>query len=269
LYVTGKMSDSEYQKAVRELQPDIIIVAGWYYMLPRSLRELAPRGAAGLHASLLPKYRGGAPLVWATIKGETKTGVSFFYFADGVDEGDIIGQAGFDIAFQDDIADLVYKAAQASVDLIRQYVPLLATGNAPRVPQDHSQATLVPQRQPEDGIIDWWNLSARQVYDWVRAQTRPYPGAFTFLSEEKVTIWKAGLDENSSLSGLIPAGTLLLTDRAECGVCCADGRLLLIREVGLEDGSTLTDAEFRGLRNVEAGARFEMERSHCASLTHD
>ncbi len=268
-YVTGKMSDPACREALQELRPDIIIVAGWYYMLPRSLRELAPQGAVGLHASLLPKYRGGAPLVWATINGETKTGVSFFYFADGVDEGDIIGQAGFDIDFEDSISDLVYKASQASVDLIRQYVPLLAAGKAPRLPQDHSQATLVPQRQPEDGIIDWRKLSARQAYDWVRAQSRPYPGAFTFLREEKVTIWKAGLAERSNQTeGLLP-GTIVFTERAECSVICGDGGRLVIKEVELTDGSVLNGAQLQTVPLFTAGAGFQMERNHCSSLTHE
>lgn len=239
--VTRKMA--EYREDLRELRPDMIIVVGWYYMLPRSLRELAPLGAAGLHASLLPKYRGGAPLVWATINGETRTGVTFFYFADAVDDGDIIGQESFEIAFEDDISALVQKASRASVDLMKQYVPLLANGTAPRVKQDHAQATVVPQRQPEDGLIDWQACSARQAYDWIRAQTRPYPGAFTFLGEEKVTIWKAGLHQ-APKSGL-PAGAIVEDTPEGFGVCCADGQVLLVKEIGFADGEVLTGAEFQ------------------------
>ena len=242
IQVTKKMG--EYREDLRELRPDIIIVVGWYYMLPRSLRELAPLGAAGLHASLLPKYRGGAPLVWATINGETRTGVSFFYFADAVDDGDIIGQESFEIAFEDDIAALVQKASRASVDLIKQYVPALANRNAPRVKQDHTQATVVPQRKPEDGLIDWQACSARQAYDWIRAQTRPYPGAFTFLGPEKVTIWKAGLHQGLNRCEL-PAGAIVDDTPEGFGVCCADGQVLSVKEIGLGNGELMTGAEFQ------------------------
>jgi methionyl-tRNA formyltransferase len=260
-FVTGKMSDPECVAALRELKPDVIIVVGWYYMLPRSLRELAPRGAVGLHASLLPKYRGGAPLVWATINGETRSGVSFFYFTDGVDEGDIIGQAGFDIALQDDISDLVSKASQASVELIRQYAPLLAAGKAPKIPQDHSQATLVPQRRPEDGILEWQKFSVRQAYDWVRAQTRPYPGAFTFLGQEKVTIWKAGIG-GSVMGGFLPGSLIPSVPSApeSFGVCCADGQVLLVNEVGIGD-QIMSGAEFVTRQVICSDAAFSDQES--------
>jgi methionyl-tRNA formyltransferase len=255
IYVTRKMA--EYHEDLRELRPDMIIVVGWYYMLPRSLRELAPLGAAGLHASLLPKYRGGAPLVWATINGETRTGVSFFYFADGVDDGDIIGQESFEIALKDDIAALVQKASRASVDLISQYVPSLANGNAPRIKQDHAQATVVPQRKPEDGLINWPTLSARQAYDWVRAQTRPYPGAFTFSGQEKVTIWKADLSLQNHVRDL-PAGSIVVDEPEGFGVCCADGRVLLVREIGLAGGEIMTGPEFQALAASKRKTKFDV-----------
>jgi len=259
IYVTGKMSDPEYGRALSELQPDVIIVVGWYYMLPASLRKLAPLGAAGLHASLLPRYRGGAPLVWATINGDTETGVTFFHFADGVDDGDIIGQARFNIDFADDIADLVHKASQVSVKLISEYVPLLAQGAEPRVPQDHGQATFVSQRKPEDGIINWNALSSKQAYDWVRAQTRPYPGAFTFLEQERVTIWKAALDNGSDVASG-PAGSVVIGPSLEgFGVRCADGRLVIVNEIGLEDGSVMTGKEFAALRSLKSGVEFDID----------
>jgi methionyl-tRNA formyltransferase len=255
IYVTRKMSDPVYQEALRRLQPDILIVIGWYYMVPRALRELAPLGAVGVHASLLPKYRGGAPLVWAIINGETQTGVSFFHFADGVDDGDLIGQANFDIAFEDDISDVVFKASTASVQLVCDYVPLLGAGKAPRIPQDHSLATVMPQRKPEDGLIVWHSKSGLQVYNWIRAQTRPYPGAFTYLGQEKVTIWKARVSDVSCEDNAIP-GTIVVNvpgAPGTFGVCCADGRILRVHEVGLVDGAVMSGAEFVATRAISTG----------------
>ena len=266
IYVKGKMSEPEYADALRSLRPDIILVVGWYYLLPRSLRQLAPLGAAGLHASLLPKYRGGAPLVWATINGEAETGVTFFHFADGVDDGDIIGQAKFQIDFADDIASLLEKASQGSIGLLRDYVPMLAASTAPRRVQDHSQATSVPQRKPEDGLIRWDQLSARQAYDWVRAQTQPYPGAFTFLDKAKITIWKGTPSDDGSVNNLAP-GTIVRDRTDGFSVCCADGRSLTIKEIGLADNK-ISAAEFAESRELKTGTRFELLERDCGTVTH-
>jgi methionyl-tRNA formyltransferase len=267
VYVEGKMSDPQYASALSSMRPDIIIVVGWYYLLPRSLRELAPLGAAGLHASLLPKYRGGAPLVWATINGEPETGVTLFHFADGVDDGDIIGQAKFSIEFADDIASLVEKASQASIKLLSDFVPLLAAGKAPRFRQDHSQATSVPQRKPEDGVINWQNLTQAQAYNWIRSQTRPYPGAFTFLGAEKVTVWQCAPDEISDIRDF-PSGTIVRDDANGFSVICAGGRVLRINEIGLVENPKMSAAEFAAARELKTGMKFEVQPKDCGAVVH-
>lgn len=190
--VTGQMAAFESQLA--ELRPDLLVVIGWYYMIPSSLRALAAHGCVGVHASLLPRYRGGAPLVWAMINGESKTGVTLFHFTNGVDDGDIVGQTAFDIDPTDTIADLLVKSETAALALVTECVPQLANGTAPRIPQDHSQATTVPQRSPADGEIDWsWDNAA--IDRFIRAQTKPYPGAFTILHGKRVTIWSADITD--------------------------------------------------------------------------
>lgn len=240
VYVTKKMSDPEYKEVLLTLKPEILIVIGWYYLIPRSIREIAPLGAVGIHASLLPKYRGGAPLVWAMINGERQAGVSLFYLADGVDDGDIIAQASFDIAFEDDIAAVIQKSLTASVQLVQKYIPKLETGNAPRRPQDHTQATIYPQRKPEDGLLNWATKSALQAYNWVRAQSRPYPGAYTYLGDRKVTLWKASLLKRTYRIDHVAPGQILpdLQEASDAfAVCCADGQILQIHEVEVEGGA--------------------------------
>jgi methionyl-tRNA formyltransferase len=253
-YVTKKMSDPEYFDTLRRLRPDILIVIGWYYLIPRAMRELAPLGAVGIHGSLLPRYRGGAPLVWAVINGEARAGISLFHLSDGVDDGDVIAQAGFDIAVEDTISEVIGKASEASVRSIRDYVPRLANGTAPRRPQDPHAATVVPQRRPEDGVIDWHARSAADVYNWVRAQTKPYPGAFTYFGRETVRIWKASCFTGSRQSG--GPGTVF-TDvpgrPGTFGVWCADGLAVLVQEVGLSDGTVLSGAEFVVAHKVHPG----------------
>jgi len=222
--MTTKMRDSA--EWIAGLHPDLLVVAGWYHLIPKSMLANVPLGAVGLHNSLLPRYRGGAPLVWSIINGESETGVTLFYLADGVDDGDIVGQQAFPIAFEDTIADVVRKAIDAAVDVVARHVPEIALGAAPRIPQDHATATTFPQRGPEDGLLDWNAKSARQAYDWVRAQTRPYPGAFTWRGSEKLTIWRASLLDEMAVA---PPGTFVRED----AVVCADQRLLRLDEVSV------------------------------------
>jgi methionyl-tRNA formyltransferase len=187
--VKEKMSN--YDGDLRELKPDFLLVIGWYYMIPKSLRELANQGCAGIHASLLPKYRGGAPLVWAMINGEKETGISFFYFSDGVDDGDLIAQVKFSIDESDTIKDLLEKTKQASLEVVKEYVPKIAQNTAPKFVQE-GEPTYVPQRKPEDGLIDWsWDNA--KIKRFIKAQTKPYPGAFTIIDSKKVMIWDADI----------------------------------------------------------------------------
>jgi len=182
-----------FASEVAKLRPDVLLVAGWYYMVPSSLRSVAPLGAIGLHGSLLPKYRGGAPLVWAIMNGEREAGLTLFHLEDVADAGDIIGQEKFPIGPDDTIADALARTDQAAERLLKRYLPLLAENRAPRIPQNHADATKFPQRKPEDGQIDW-SKSPEETRNFIRAQTRPYPGAFTYIQGKKVTIWDATIE---------------------------------------------------------------------------
>lgn len=185
-YVSDGMK-KEHFRALREMNPDLILVSGWYYMIPKATRDLAPY-CLGMHPSLLPKYRGGAPLTWAIINGEKETGMTLFHLEKKMDAGDIVAQERVPITREDTIATLYDKIDDASVLMLEGVMPLLEEGSAPRMPQDHSQATEFPQRKPEDGLIDW-TKSAEEIYNWIRAQTRPYPGAFTQHLCRKVKVW--------------------------------------------------------------------------------
>ncbi len=245
-------------ESIREIlstwRPDLVLALGWYFVVPRSVRETIPLGCVGIHASLLPQYRGGAPIPWAIIRGETRTGVTLFYLEDRIDCGDVIAQAAFSIREEDTCATLYEKATRTSVALLHQYLPRIANRTAPRIPQDERQASCYPQRTPEDGRLDWTRLSTQQAYNWIRALTRPYPGAFTYYGREKVTLWKASL---SSVKGEAPPGAIMasLSDVPEAfGVWCADGRLLRIHEIGLVHGVVMKGADFIATRGIQTGA---------------
>ena len=146
----------------------------------------------GIHALLLPDYSGGAPLVWAIINGEKKTGVTFFYFDEGVDSGDIIAQEEIDIYENDTIKTLYEKAELTGKNILIKYLPLLAVNQAPRIKQDESKRRIFPQRKPSDGEIDW-NWESKRIKNFIRAQTKPYPGAFTLINNKKIIIWDADI----------------------------------------------------------------------------
>jgi len=248
----GKMSDPNLIEQVRKWAPDFILVVGWYHMVPRAIRNIAP--TAGLHASLLPDYSGGAPLVWAIINGEERTGITFFVMEDGVDSGPIVGQAEEPILFEDTIATLYARIEKAGLRLLLDNLPKIARQQATYTPQDERRRRIMPQRSPEDGIIDW-RWPAYRIYNFIRAQTKPYPGAFTYLGQEKVTIWKASLpdmfDKNTN-----PSGTIVrkYKDNAESlSICCADGRLLDIDEIGLSDDRIVRVEEFCSMRAIPSG----------------
>jgi methionyl-tRNA formyltransferase len=185
---------TDYADTLKELNPDVILVMGWYYMVPKKIRELADYGAWGIHASLLPNFAGGAPLVWAIIEGEKSTGVSLFKLSDGVDDGDIIAQAEFPIEPNDTIKEVYNKATSASLDVLKDVFSRGIDQLQVKV-QDKSKIKVYPQRSPADGEIDW-TWPAEKIRNFIRAQTKPYPGAWTTINDKKVILWDATIIEN-------------------------------------------------------------------------
>jgi methionyl-tRNA formyltransferase len=150
--------------------------------------------------------------------------VTLFEIVDATaDSGSIVGQVTLDIAPDETATTLFARLADAHVELTRALLPQLLARTAPRIPQDPSRASSWPRRAPADGIIDW-ETRARYLYDWVRAQTRPYPGAFTFLGDEKVIVWSA---RPVDLSETAPAGTIVEIGPAGPVVACGEGALVL------------------------------------------
>ena len=183
----------ELEHIIMEDLPDICIIVGWYWIIKKDLLELVPNGFLGIHASLLPEYRGSAPLVWPIIKGDKESGVSLFYLDETMDAGDIIAQKRFNIENDDTIAEVMEKANSIIFELLNRNYPLILEGRAPRNPQNHDDAIYCSQRKPEDGRLDW-NASNIEIHNAVRAQTHPYPGAHCYTEDnEKLYIWKSKL----------------------------------------------------------------------------
>lgn len=179
-----------FVEEVRRLRPDLIFSFYYRRLLSPAILAIPSLGAINLHGSLLPKYRGRAPLNWVLVRGETTTGVTLHYMDARADHGDIIAQHVVPIAVEDTALTLSRKLTTAGRALLAEMYPLIAAGRAPRIPQDDSAATKFGRRTPADGLIDW-SRSAWQIYNLIRAVTRPFPGAFTFWGDRKIFLWLA------------------------------------------------------------------------------
>lgn len=222
LMVENGMNAPSIFEQVASWQPDLFVVAGWYHMIPRRWRELAP--AFGLHASLLPDYSGGAPLVWAMINGEVETGITMFQMDDGVDSGPIAGQKSETILPTDTIATLYARIEERGLELLRETLPRYMRGTLELVEQDESRRRTLPQRSPEDGLIHWgWDCA--RIDRFIRAQTRPYPGAFSMLDGEPIHFWQAQIDLRPNTS--IEPGLVARTPEGRYAVGCGGGAIII------------------------------------------
>jgi methionyl-tRNA formyltransferase len=224
LVETADVNSRETIAALREVEPDMIFIVGWSQLVLDEFIRLPKRGVFGMHPTLLPKHRGRAAIPWAILSGLARTGVTLFEISDGTaDSGPIVGQVEVPIS-PDETAETLYaKVTEAHLELVRRYVPELLDGSAPRLPQDTRRASAWPKRTPADGIIDW-DTRAPYLHDWVRAQSRPYPGAFTYLGEDKIVVWRArpvGLQES------VAAGTIVGHEGDAAVVACGEGGLVL------------------------------------------
>jgi len=164
-------------------------VVGISQLVPAELRAVARIGAVGFHPTLLPEGRGRAPVAW-TILLNRPAAVNLFFLTDEADAGDLIVQRPVPVLPEDYAGDLIARTNAVLEDVMAEFAPAFASGQVPRIPQDHARATYYARRRPEDGRIDW-NQSAGKIYTLVRATSRPYPGAFTFVDGRKVIVWRA------------------------------------------------------------------------------
>jgi len=195
---TNNINEENYVNLMKNISPDLIIVCGWQQLVSQEILDIPKLGVIGFHSSLLPKYRGRAPVNWAIIMGEKEIGITMFYLTAEADAGDIIAQRSFSILFNDDCGTVYKKSATAGAELINEYLPKIENGTAPREHNPSQSYPAYPNRTPEDGLIDF-NRSALDVYNFVRALTKPYPGAFYFdKNGNKVIVWSAKILFESS-----------------------------------------------------------------------
>jgi methionyl-tRNA formyltransferase len=239
LPVTIVATRAEADRAIRDATPDMVVVCGWYWMIGPETLAVAPRGFVGVHNSLLPRYRGAAPIVWAMLNGETRVGLSVYSLTHGMDDGDIWAQAQTEVGADDYISCVLDRLEDACEEMIARVFPRLLDGTIQPVPQDPALATFGARRRTEDGRIQW-SRTAEQIYRFIRAQSAPYPGAFTTCGGRRLTIWKA---RPFMAPYFGRAGELVRGPSGEMLAICADHRALVLELLQLEGRGAVPAAE--------------------------
>ncbi len=240
--------DPEFIRLLRDIAPETIIVAAYGQMLPKEVLTLPKFGCINIHASLLPLFRGAAPINWAIIRGEQKTGNTIMLMDEGMDTGAILMQESIPIGPEDTAGMLAEKLASLGAKLITTAIPLLASGKLTPIVQDGTKATHASLLKKGDGLIDW-DLPAREIHNRVRGLS-PWPGAYCYLAGQMVKIIRTGV-----LDGVGEPGLLYEKDKNALEAGTGTG-LLRILSIQPEGKKPMTAGEFmRGHRGV-AGKKF-------------
>ncbi|WP_075090954.1 formyltransferase [Haloferula sp. BvORR071] len=183
------VKSAEWVERIREMQPDLILSVYYRHMIPEAILRLAPLGAFNLHGSLLPKYRGRAPINWAVLHGESRIGMSLHRMVKRPDAGEVVDQEGVEIGPDDTAEEAFRKVLPCATEVLGRQIDHLLAGTATGTPQNEAEATYYGGRTPEDGRINW-ALSSEKVHNLVRAVTDPYPGAFTDFAGARLMVWQ-------------------------------------------------------------------------------
>lgn len=240
LHFCSNINDPETMAWIAEREPDIIIQTGWSQKFRDPLLKLPKYGCIGEHPAPLPRGRGAACVNWAILTGETEWGDTFFHMVSEYDRGAVYAQEMFQIRDYDDVKTIYDKVAQCSAKIIRENIDRWSEGVFDTVEVDENIATYYKKRTPADGVFNF-TKSAKELHDFIRAQTEPYPGAFFWFHGEKITVLASRPTDMVSQD---PAGTVLGTT-AEGGirVVCGDGKTLDLLRYRREDGIKMWMAE--------------------------
>ena len=219
VFQPAKMKDGTALEMMKSLSPDITVVAAYGRILPKELLDVPPLGCVNVHGSLLPKYRGAAPIQWSVINGDKITGVTTMYMAEGMDTGDMILKLETEIGEDETAGELFDRMAALGADSIEKTLELFDNGVVPRTPQSEAEATMAPMLKKEMGELDF-GKSAEEIHNLVRGLC-PWPVAFTYVDGKSVKIYKA--DRVEGYSGA--PGELL--DEKRFIVGCRDGAVEL------------------------------------------
>ncbi len=247
VYQPEKMRDGTALSLVQRLQPELIVVAAYGRILPREILEAPALGAINVHSSILPKYRGAAPINWAILNGEAVTGVTIMYMAEGMDTGDIILCRETEIGPEEDAQELTERLAELGADALREAMVQLSAGTVVRIPQNGENATYAPMLTRELSDIDW-TRGARQIHDQVRGLI-PWPCAKTDLLGKTVKVFRTTVGGPTSAE----PGAVLSLGKQGIEIACGDGWSIVITELQPDGGKRMSAAAYLAGHPVKTG----------------
>jgi methionyl-tRNA formyltransferase len=251
---TPERLDAEWIERIAAMRPAIIYSFYYRNLLPESVLRLAPLGAYNMHGSMLPAYRGRAPVNWMLVNGEREAGVTLHHMVARADAGDIVAQRAVQIDDTDTARTLYHKLVPVAAAIMREMHPMIVAGHAPRRPQDLSRGSYFGRRRPADGAIDW-RWPARRIFNLVRAVTHPYPGAFCLAGGRRLFIWESAIAHEDGPRGA--AGEIVTTAAGgPVEIAAGEGSILVVR-AQFEDSAEGAAAEVLGAAGLGMGARLE------------
>jgi methionyl-tRNA formyltransferase len=251
VYQPEKIKSNEGYEYFQRVAPDTVVIIAYGQIISQQLIAIPRLGWINLHASLLPKYRGAAPINWAIANGERRTGLTTMQIDAGLDTGPTLLKYETEIGADETAPQLTARLAQAGAPLIVETLRKLASGQVRPVPQDNSQATLAPILKKEDGQIDW-SLTAHKIYDRIRG-LQPWPGGFTTFRGKACRIWGRALPPVAA-SGT--PGAILPTEPDGLLVMCGGESVLQVEHVQLEGRNRVTGAQFLSGARIVPGEHF-------------
>ena len=251
MYQPEKLSGSDEMKEILTLDIDLIITAAYGQYVPTKLLNAPTHRAINVHASLLPKYRGAAPIHYAVLNGDEKTGVTIMYMEKEMDAGNIISQREIAINDEDDTGNLFEKLSLVGRDLLMDTLPAIFAGENESIVQNEDEVTFSPMISKEQEKIDW-TLTAREVFNHIRA-LRPAPGAYTILEDQRFKIWAAEVVEDNTSA---EPGTIIFADTKEMYVACGEGSVLSLIEVQPSGKKRMPVAHFLAGTQIEKATLF-------------
>jgi len=258
-----KMKDPKLMEILRTWEPDVVVVAAFGRILPKTILELPPNGCLNVHGSLLPKYRGAAPIQWAVINGEAETGITIMVMDEGLDTGAILQQEVVLIGPDETAGELSSRMAQVGGALLVSTLRGWVAGTITPLSQNESAATLAPILTKEDGLM-CWDRPARSLANRIRGLS-PWPGVYTFLESERWGIWKVEVEDQEPGMGhpapdpLRVPGTIIAVTKQAIHVQTGQGSLNLL-EIQPENKKRMHVSDYLAGHRVEVGMTFSMAK---------
>jgi len=251
-----KIRTPEFAQTLRALEADVAVVVAYGRILPQAVLDAPRKGCVNVHASLLPRWRGAAPIQWSIVHGDERTGVTLMQMDGGMDTGAILATKSTSITADENAAMLADRLSKMGAELLREQLPRFVTGELVPQPQDDGAATMAPLLRKDHGRIDWYQ-PARSVHNQIRGMN-PWPGSHTALGKRRIKVHRA-VASTLDPEGASP-GTVIALDAEGILVACAEGTLE-IQELQ-ESGRKRVDArDFVSGRGVAVGDRFSSERT--------